>query len=117
MKFGSINPILIGKHGGGGKSNKMMASLQRSKLLTKKIEKFAPDLLISFCSPEPSRVAFGSNMTHIAFSDSPHAKAVMKLSIPFVTKLLTPWIIPKMISVYMELLPKILLNTKRLMLH
>ena len=54
MKFGSINPILIGKQGGGGKSNKMMASIQRSKLLTKKIEKFAPDLLISFCSPEAS---------------------------------------------------------------
>jgi len=32
---------------------------------------------------------------HIAFSDSPHAKAVMKLSLPYVTKLLTPWIIPK----------------------
>ena len=95
VKFGSINPVLIGKHGGGNKSNKMMASLQRSKLLTKKIKKFAPDLLISFCSPEASRVAFGSNIPHIAFSDSPHAKAVMKLSLPFVTKLLTPWIIPK----------------------
>ena len=43
VKFGSTNPVLVGKHGGGGKSNKMMASLQRSKLLTKKIEKFAPD--------------------------------------------------------------------------
>ena len=95
VKFGSTHPMLIGKHGGGVKSNKMMASLQRSKLLTKKIEKFAPDLLISFCSPEASRVAFGSNIPHIAFSDSPHAKAVMKLSLPFVTKLLTPWIIPK----------------------
>ena len=95
VRFGSINPILVGKHGGGKKSNKVLASLQRSKLLTKKIEKFAPDLLISFCSPEASRVAFGSNIPHIAFSDSPHAKAVMKLSLPFVTKLLTPWIIPK----------------------
>ena len=95
VRFGSINPILVGKHGGGKNSNKVLASLQRSKLLTKKIEKFAPDLLISFCSPEASRVAFGSKIPHIAFSDSPHAKAVMKLSLPFVTKLLTPWIIPK----------------------
>ncbi len=95
VKFGSINPILVGKHGGGKKSNKMMASLQRSKLLTKKIEKFTPDLLISFCSPEASKIAFRSNIRHIAFSDSPHAEAVMKLSLPFVTKLLTPWIIPK----------------------
>jgi len=95
VKFGSINPILIGKHGGGKKSNKILASLQRSKRLKKKIDKLSPDLLISFCSPEASRVAYESNIPHIAFSDSPHAKAVMKLSLPFVTKLLTPWVIPK----------------------
>ncbi len=95
IKFGSISPVLVGKHGGRKNSDKILASLKRSKLLTKKIEKFAPDLVISFCSPEASRVAYGLNIPHIAFSDSPHAKAVMKLSLPFVTKLLTPWIIPK----------------------
>ena len=94
-KFGSINPIIIGKHGGGNNVNKLLASLDRSKLLTKKIEKIHPDLLVSFCSPEASRVAFGLGIPHIAFSDSPHAIAVMKLSLPYVTKLLTPWIIPK----------------------
>ena len=94
-KFGSINPVLIGKHGGGDNSSKLLASLERSKLLTKKIESQIPDLLISFCSPEASRVAFGLGIPHIAFSDSPHAKAVMRLSLPYVTKLLTPWIIPK----------------------
>ena len=94
-KFGSINPIIIGKHGGKNNVNKLLASLKRSELLTKKIERIRPDLLISFCSPEASRVAFGLGIPHIAFSDSPHAKAVMKLSLPFVTKLLTPWIIPK----------------------
>ena len=94
-KFGSINPVLIGKHGGSDNSSKLLASLERSKLLTKKIEGWIPDLLISFCSPEASRVAFGLGIPHIAFSDSPHAKAVMRLSLPYVTKLLTPWIIPK----------------------
>jgi len=94
-KFGSINPILIGKHGGTNNVNKLLASLDRTKALTKKIQKFNPDLLISFCSPEASRVAFGLTIPHIAFSDSPHAKAVMRLSLPYVTKLLTPWIIPK----------------------
>ena len=95
MKFGSTTPVLVGKHGGRKNSDKILASLKRSKFLTKKIEKFSPDLVISFCSPEASRVAYGLNIPHIAFSDSPHAKAVMKLSLPFVTKLLTPWIIPK----------------------
>ena len=94
-KFGSINPIIIGKHGGKNSVNKLLASLNRSKLLTKKIEKYGPDLLVSFCSPEASRVAYGLGIPHIAFSDSPHAQAVMKLSLPYVTKLLTPWIIPK----------------------
>ena len=94
-KFGSISPIIIGNHGGKNKVDKLLASLKRSKLLTEKIEKNKPDLLISFCSPEASRVAFGLGIPHISFSDSPHAKAVMKLSLPYVTKLLTPWIIPK----------------------
>jgi hypothetical protein len=95
VKFGSINPIIIGKHGGRNSVNKLLASLNRSKLLTKKIEKDRPELLISFCSPEASRVAYGLSIPHIAFSDSPHAEAVMRLSLPYVTKLLTPWIIPK----------------------
>ena len=94
-KFGSINPISIGKHGGKDNISKLLASLDRSKVLTKKIEKSSPDLLISFCSPEASRVAYGLGIPHIAFSDSPQAKAVMKLSLPYATKLLTPWIIPK----------------------
>ena len=94
-KFGSINPIIIGKHGGKNNVNKLLASLDRSKLLTKKIGKNCPDLLISFCSPEASRVAFGLGIPHIAFSDSPHANAVMRLALPYATKLLTPWIIPK----------------------
>jgi len=94
-KFGSIKPLVIGKHGGKNNVDKLLASIDRSKLLTKKIQKFKPELLVSFCSPEASRVAFGLGISHIAFSDSPHAKAVMKLSLPYVTKLLTPWIIPK----------------------
>ena len=94
-KFGSINPIIIGKHGGKNNVNKLLASLDRTKLLTNKIEKLNPDLLISFCSPEASRVAFGLGIPHIAFSDSPQAKAVMRLSLPYAAKLLTPWIFPK----------------------
>ncbi|MBC8250725.1 MAG: DUF354 domain-containing protein, partial [Candidatus Nitrosopelagicus sp.] len=94
-KFGSINPIIIGKHGGRKNVNKLLASLDRSKLLTKKIEKSKPNLLVSFCSPEASRVAYGLGIPHISFSDSPHAEAVMRLSLPYATKLLTPWIFPK----------------------
>ena len=86
---------LVGKHGGSKKSDKLSASNHRTSILTKKIEKFSPDLTISFCSPEASRVAFGLGIKHIVFSDSPHANAVMKISLPLVQKLMTPWIIPK----------------------
>ena len=94
-KFGKMPLKLVGKHGGAKKSDKLKASNNRTKLLMEKIQKFSPDLVISFCSPEASRVAFGLGIKHIAFSDSPHANAVMKLSLPLVQKLMTPWIIPK----------------------
>jgi len=86
---------LVGKHGGSKKSDKLSASNDRTKHLIKKVQKFSPDLIISFCSPEASRVAFGLGIKHVAFSDSPHASAVMKISLPLVQKLMTPWIIPK----------------------
>ena len=87
--------VIIGKHGGGEKHDKLDASLSRSKLLVKKISKFSPDITISFCSPEAARISYGLGIKHICFSDSPHAENVMRLVVPLVQKLLIPWIIPK----------------------
>lgn len=94
-KLRKMKLLLVGKHGGQNKIDKLNASLNRITALTRKIQKFKPDLTISFCSPEASRVSFGLGIRHIAFCDSPHADAVMRLSVPFVQKLLIPWIIPK----------------------
>ena len=87
--------VIIGKHGGGKKHDKLDASLSRSKLLVKKISRFSPDITLSFCSPEAARVSYGLGIKHICFSDSPHAENVMRLVVPLVQKLLIPWIIPK----------------------
>ena len=87
--------VIIGKHGGGEKHDKLNASLSRSKLLVKKISKFSPDITLSFCSPEAARISYGLGIKHICFSDSPHAENVMRLVVPLVQKLLIPWIIPK----------------------
>ena len=87
--------VIIGKHGGAEKHDKLDASLSRSKLLVKKISKFSPDITLSFCSPEAARVSYGLGIKHICFSDSPHAENVMRLVVPLVQKLLIPWIIPK----------------------
>ena len=87
--------VIIGKHGGVEKHDKLDASLSRSKLLVKKITKFSPDITLSFCSPEAARISYGLGIKHICFSDSPHAENVMRLVVPLVQKLLIPWIIPK----------------------
>jgi predicted glycosyltransferase len=94
-KIKNINLRLIGKHGGSTKEGKLHSSIQRMNHLLNEIVKFAPDLTISFCSPEAARISYGIGIKHIAFSDSPHAEAVMRLAVPFVQKLLIPWVIPK----------------------
>jgi len=94
-KIRKIGLIYVGKHGGGEKYDKLEASVSRIKKLTLLINKFSPELVISFCSPEAARVSFGMGIKHVAFCDSPHASAVMKLTLPLIQKLLIPWIIPK----------------------
>ena len=89
------NLIFVGKYGGGKKSTKLDAHLDRMKRLSPLIGKFSPDLTISFCSPEAARISFGLSIRHVAFCDSPHADAVMRLTLPLIQKLLIPWIIPK----------------------
>jgi predicted glycosyltransferase len=94
-KIKKVNLRLIGKHGGSTKEGKLRSSIQRMDHLLDLISKFSPDLTVSFCSPEAARITYGIGIKHIAFSDSPHAEAVMRLSVPFVQKLLIPWVIPK----------------------
>ena len=94
-KIRNFDLIYVGKHGGIEKRSKLEASIYRMKKLTPLVSKFSPDLTISFCSPEAARISFGLGIKHVAFCDSPHAVAVMKLTLPLIQKLLIPWIIPK----------------------
>ena len=94
-KIRKLDLLVVGRHGGAKKFDKLVSSVKRTNLLSKIIKKHSPDIAISFCSPEASRVAFGLGIKHIGFSDSPHAVAVMRLSVPLVQKLFIPWIIPK----------------------
>ena len=94
-KLRKLNLKFVGKHGGVEKYDKLYASTNRIYLLSKIIRNHCPEIAVSFCSPEASRVSYGLGIKHIAFSDSPHAEAVMRLSVPLVQKLLIPWIIPK----------------------
>ena len=94
-KIRGMNLVFVGKHGGFDKISKLNASLKRTYCLLSIVKKFNPELTVSFCSPEASRISFGLGVRHIAFCDSPHAEAVMRLSVPLVEMLLIPWIIPK----------------------
>ena len=94
-KIRNFDLIFVGKHGGGDKKAKLEASIARMRKLSGKIKAFSPDLTISFCSPEAARISFGLGIRHVAFCDSPHADAVMRLTLPLIQKLLIPNVIPK----------------------
>jgi len=94
-KIRNFDLILVGKHGGVDKKSKLEASIDRKRKLSRKIKTFSPDMVISFCSPEAARISFGLGIKHVAFCDSPHADAVMRLTLPLIQKLLIPNVIPK----------------------
>jgi len=94
LQLRNMKSIQLGRHGGGVLKDKLEASSKRVSALTEVVAEQEPDIAISFSSPEASRVAFGLKIPHYCISDSPHAEAVCKLTIPLSEKLFTPWIIP-----------------------
>ena len=94
-KVRGVRMRIVGRHGGSSLIGKLRASAHRIEELTEAVNRFGPDLTISFCSPEASRVAFGLGIRHVGFCNTPHSAAVMKLSVPMLDKLLVPSHIPK----------------------
>jgi predicted glycosyltransferase len=76
---------VLGKHGGGSLYGKLKAGNERISLLADFIHNLGekPDYHISFACPEATRVAFGFAIPIISINDSPHARAVAKLTVPF----------------------------------
>jgi predicted glycosyltransferase len=52
-----LDLLMVGSHGGSNLYDKLFQGSKRIVELTKIISKFSPDLVISFSSPEASRVA------------------------------------------------------------
>ena len=88
---------VLGKHGGSTLFGKLMAGNKRIELLANYINNLdtKPDYHISFSSPESTRVAFGLGIPTITINDSPHAKAVGKLTVPLSKYLVYSSSIPK----------------------
>lgn len=122
-KYREVNEILtlkgmeatiVGGHGGGTLVGKLRANAQRILALTCIVDELKPDMAISFSSPEMARVAFGLGIPHICISDSPHAEAVSKLTIPLSKILFTPKVIPKRVWVKYGIPPQDILQYKAL---
>ena len=94
LELRKLKASKVGRHGGANLKDKLLESSKRVTALVEVVEGFSPDVAISFSSPEAARVAFGLRIPHYCVSDSPHAEAVCRLTIPLSEKLFTPWVIP-----------------------
>ncbi|MCZ2845365.1 MAG: DUF354 domain-containing protein [Candidatus Bathyarchaeota archaeon] len=89
----NIHAEIIGEYG-KNKYEKLIKSLDRASKISDLMHDLKIDLTISFSSVEAARASFGLSIPHICISDSPHAEAVSRLTIPLSKKLFTPRIIP-----------------------
>lgn len=94
LELKGLKAVRVGRHGGAELKDKVLESSKRVSSLIDIIDDQKPDVAISFASPEAARVAFGLKIPHYCVSDSPHAEAVSRLTIPISEKLFTPWVIP-----------------------
>ncbi|HYB84884.1 MAG TPA: DUF354 domain-containing protein [archaeon] len=94
LQIRGIKATEVGRHGGQEPLDKLVESSSRVSALAKVVAEQDIDEAVSFSSPEAARVAFGLKIPHYCVSDSPHAEAVSKLTVPLSLKLFTPWIIP-----------------------
>lgn len=94
LELRKLKTSKVGRHGGAHLKDKLLESSKRVTALVEVVGDYSPDVAISFSSPEAARVAFGLGIPHYCISDSPHAEAVCRLTIPLSEKLFTPWVIP-----------------------
>jgi len=95
LRLRDVKAVVVGKHGGGTLEEKLAASARRVEELSHIISRVKPDLSLAFASPEAVRTAFGLAISHYTVNDSPHSKAVARLTIPLSEKLFSPAIIPR----------------------
>lgn len=88
---------IVGEHGGGSPYGKLLAGARRVAELANLIQRWHPEVAVSFSSPDAARVSFGLGVPHISANDSPHSKFAARLSIPLSRYVCSPWIIPSQV--------------------
>jgi len=89
------NPIVVGKYSPESLFSRLEESANRVIQFSKLFRDNPPDVAISHQSVELCRTAFGLGIPIILTADTPHAKAVNKLTIPFATVLVVSEALPK----------------------
>lgn len=89
------NPIVVGKYSPSTLSSRLEGSAKRIIQFSKLFKDNPPDVAISHQSVELCRTAFGLCVPIILTADTPHAKAVNKLTIPFAHTLVVSEAMPK----------------------
>ena len=89
------NPIVVGKYSPASLFSRLEESANRVIQFSKLFRDNPPEIAISHQSVELCRTAFGLGIPIILTADTPHAKAVNKLTIPFATTLVVSEALPK----------------------
>jgi predicted glycosyltransferase len=89
------NPIVVGKYSPDSLFSRLEESANRVIQFSRLFRDNPPDVAISHQSVELCRTAFGLGIPIILTADTPHAKAVNKLTIPFASVLVVSEALPK----------------------
>jgi len=89
------DPIVVGKYSPDSLFSRLEGSASRVVQFSKLFKNNPPDIAISHQSVELCRTAFGLGLPIILTADTPHAKAVNKLTIPFASVLVVSEALPK----------------------
>ena len=89
------NPIVVGKYSPASLFSRLEESANRILQFSKLFRDNPPDIAISHQSVELCRTAFGLGIPIILTADTPYAKAVNKLTIPFATALVVSEALPQ----------------------
>ncbi len=89
-----VEAVVVGSYSEGDPYDKVLADAERIAELTRLTRRFRPDILIAYPNPPAARVAFGTGVSYVALTDSPHAIIPSRLSLPLADAVLASEAIP-----------------------
>lgn len=95
MSLNNVKAEILGSYGGGTLKGKLVEGSKRIVKLAEYISRFDVDVMVSYCSPEAARVAFGLQIPIINIYDAPHAVKQVLLLSKLVDVHLSPKCIPE----------------------